>query len=199
MRSDDAHQSLQRRTRRGGAAVDAGAETGETDAADEASSDAATITEAGPSGDAAVEASTDASGSSEAGCTPPTGVACDDPDVAFAGLQTGSIWITRLEANLPASALATDLALEAAPTQTPVPNVHQAVGWIDGDPCTALEGQAFRYPFGSPVGGGANGSPRGQSCALGSGRSQGDASLGILGCVVATVLAWSSRRRRRRD
>jgi hypothetical protein len=49
----------------------------------------------------------------------------DDLDVAFGNVSTSAtLWVTRLRANLPASALAADLVLEAEPTQEPVSNLH---------------------------------------------------------------------------
>jgi hypothetical protein len=71
---------------------------------------------------------TDAGGSSEAGtddggCATAT-VACDDFELANAGIPIGDMWLTRLRAYLPSNALANDLVLEAAPSQEPVSNVH---------------------------------------------------------------------------
>lgn len=166
------------------APADAAGEAEPGDALDETSSDAASLPEAAATPDAAAPA--------DAGCVPPTGTACDDPDVAFAGLDVGSIWITRLEANLPVGALGTDLVLEAT-GQSEVSNVHDALSWIDGDPCTQLQGQSFRYPFSAP-GGATGGAPRAQSCALGSSASHEQASIGVLGCLVAAVLALTRRR-----
>jgi hypothetical protein len=42
----------------------------------------------------------------------------DDFEVATRGMSLDSVWVTRLRANLPASALAKDLKLEASPTQS---------------------------------------------------------------------------------
>lgn len=154
----------------------------------------------GFTGDAASEAgeggasSTDAGGT---GCVPPAPIACDDPDVALAGLQPGSVWITRLVATLPASALGNDLMLEATTSQTVAPNVHQAVGWFDGDPCTMMS-RPLLLRARSGAGGGANGGGgRADSCALGSAESGAGPSDGAIVCAVALVLAWGKRRRAR--
>jgi hypothetical protein len=50
----------------------------------------------------------------------------DDLDVAFGSLHLENVWVTRLRANLPATALASDLRLEAEPVQEPVSNLHVA-------------------------------------------------------------------------
>jgi hypothetical protein len=50
----------------------------------------------------------------------------DDLVVATDGMDPGSVWVTRLRANLPVDALAQDLKLEAASPQTPVTNQHTA-------------------------------------------------------------------------
>jgi hypothetical protein len=49
----------------------------------------------------------------------------DDLDMAFGNAPVSTVWVTRLRANLPASALAVDLQLEASPVQEPVPTVHR--------------------------------------------------------------------------
>jgi MYXO-CTERM domain-containing protein len=85
-------------------------------------------------GDAGEDAGTDASSppsAPDAGCQPPTVVACDDLDVALAGMAEGNIVVTRLRADLPASALANDLVLGAAPSQASVPNVHHTDTYSD--------------------------------------------------------------------
>lgn len=51
----------------------------------------------------------------------------DDLEVAVASMHGGDVWLTRMRADLPASALATDLRLEAHPDQVVVNNVHNAL------------------------------------------------------------------------
>jgi hypothetical protein len=51
--------------------------------------------------------------------------ACDDLDVAIAGMTKTDVWVTRLRANLPNAALADTLTLEPNPLQTKFDNVHQ--------------------------------------------------------------------------
>jgi MYXO-CTERM domain-containing protein len=84
------------------------------------------------------EASTDAqSQPSEAGQPVSTGggsctaTSCDDLTVAMNGIDPGSLWVTRLRAFLPASALSKDLVIEAGPSQDPVPSFHVATTYTD--------------------------------------------------------------------
>jgi hypothetical protein len=62
---------------------------------------------------------------------------CDDLQVAMTGIPFGNLWVTRLRANLPSAALARDLVLEAAPSQSPVSNFHTTSIYTDPsyDPC----------------------------------------------------------------
>ncbi len=88
--------------------------------------------------DIGAEAGTDAgvdandAGAEDAGLPPaPTGpCGLDDLTVALTGLHPDDVWVTRLRSRLPVDALASgDLVVEPAPSQTPVTNVHQAVGY----------------------------------------------------------------------
>jgi hypothetical protein len=174
---------------------DAGGEAtteGGDDAAliDAAASDAAAVSDAADAANAAdaADAADDAGNAADGGtCTPTTGSQCDDLAVAFDGLHMSDVWITRLRANLPVSALSQDLILEAAPDQAPVQSLHQAQSWV-GDPCT--------LSLIVPRSGGA--SANGASCALGSRRRASD-SAGSPLLVVATALAlsWMKRRKKR--
>jgi len=51
----------------------------------------------------------------------------DDLEVAVGSMHRSDVWITRLRADLPVSALSQDLRLEAHPNQVAVSNVHNAV------------------------------------------------------------------------
>jgi hypothetical protein len=51
---------------------------------------------------------------------------CDDLDIALKGLHPKDVWITRLRANLPRTALAATLKLEPTAAQTRFDNVHYA-------------------------------------------------------------------------
>jgi hypothetical protein len=139
----------------------------------------------------ASDASSDA-GSSDAGCPPaPPPVACDDITVAFEGLHASDVWVTRLRADLPSSALDADLILEATLSQTSAPNVHRAAQWI-GDPCMYTNSAFVPLPASAPH-------AEGSSCALASTRRESERA-GTCVLVVASVLAtsWLTRRRRRR-
>ncbi|MSP25259.1 MAG: DUF2330 domain-containing protein [Myxococcales bacterium] len=58
----------------------------------------------------------------------------DDLAVAFTGMHPGDVWVTRLEAELPRSALATDLVLEASKTQALIGARFTAPVYVNG-PC----------------------------------------------------------------
>ena len=80
---------------------------------------------------------------SEAGpCTPPP-PACDDLDLAMTGIQS-QLWVTRLRADLPASALANDLVIEATQSQAAVSNTHATSKYTDPSysPCPATGGKS---------------------------------------------------------
>ncbi len=97
----------------------------------------------------------------------------DDLAVALTGMTPADVWITRLEAELPRSALATDLILEAADSQQLVENRLLATN-TTGDPCAA---GSVAAPIGNKQGrGGFPGGPVGITLA-------------------AALLAWAARRR----
>ncbi len=112
----------------------ASAEAGATE--DAASSDAAD--------DASSDAQTDAGTGTgqDAGCSANACDGFDDLDVASVGLDPGSTWVTRMRALLPSSALATDLVVEAAPSQSQVSNQLTASVYDDPtyDPCASSQG-----------------------------------------------------------
>jgi hypothetical protein len=102
------------------AAVEAGARDGSSEASADAAADTSPATPACP-------------------MNPPDSCEYfDDLDVALTGLHPGDVWLTRIRAFLPASALSTgDLKLEASPVQTPVSNSHHAATFSDGyNPCS---------------------------------------------------------------
>lgn len=114
-----------------------------------------------PASTPADDAGADDAGTDDAGAVPVATVpftycqtgteACcqfDDLELARKGLHASDVWVTRLRADLPASALATDLILEAHPDQTPVSNVHNA-NFPDGT--TARISPARKTPFGTGI------------------------------------------------
>jgi hypothetical protein len=119
-------------------------------------------------------------------CT--TQVSCDDLAVAMNGIQ-GTLWVTRLRADLPAAALATDLVLEATESQTSVTNMHTTQKYTDPNynPCPSTNSGAN-----------ANGNS-GSSCTIRANESRRAryarvAELSFGGGLLALAL----RRRRRR-
>jgi hypothetical protein len=172
----------------------------DVDAPSEAGADApleAEATDSASDGAGSTDAAGGSSTDADVACTPAAPVVCDDPQVAFAGLHTGSIWITRLVADLPYAALGQDLVLQAAQPQSAVDNVHTARAWVDGDPCALgkLGTQSEVISAQSPVRS-ANSARTTPSCALGP-RSPADA-IGTVALGGVTAL-WLVRRKRRRQ
>jgi hypothetical protein len=66
----------------------------------------------------------------------------DDLDVASRTLHAGDVWVTRLRADLPVGALATDLELAATDDQSELSPTHKTSKFTDPryDPCTGLSG-----------------------------------------------------------
>jgi hypothetical protein len=100
----------------------------------------------------------------------------DDIAVALVGLHPRDVWLTRLEADLPRGALATDLQLQASATQVPVSNIF-TLTQSTGDPCAVS---------GGVLAGG--GDPR---------NARLHNKLAILAVILAAVGAAVGRRRRR--
>jgi len=147
--------------------------------------------DAGTAGDADT-AGNDAGTGMGTGSCEPTVVGCDDLDLAMTGIDVGSLWVTRLRANLPFNALTSDLVLEATASQVSVSNVHSTSIYTipNYNPCPASKGIAAGNNNGNSASGGcacrANDSPRSRYA---------DAILGIL---LAVMTAGMVRRRRRR-
>jgi hypothetical protein len=131
--------------------------------------------------------------STASACTPPAPVVCDDLQVAMTGLQVGSIWITRLVADLPIGALNQDLVLEAA-NQTSVSNLHRAVTWVDGNPCTSTTFSSFIRHNAPPVQVAPSSDVRG--CTLAARQRDDAEGLCATGLAfAATLVRWRRRRR----
>ncbi|MGH7437109.1 MAG: DUF2330 domain-containing protein, partial [Polyangiaceae bacterium] len=132
----DASQDGGAEAAEGGAQPDAGEDGGAAEGGD--AGEDADVAEAGTEGGSDSQAAdgmsfstvTDASDASDEADAPVNHMqpdpcqGFDDLDVAFGSASTSTLWVTRLRANLPASALAADLVLEAEPTQDSVTNVH---------------------------------------------------------------------------
>ncbi|HEY5243634.1 MAG TPA: MYXO-CTERM sorting domain-containing protein, partial [Polyangiaceae bacterium] len=129
----------------------------------------------------------DAGGGMGMGSCEPTVVGCDDLDLAMTGIDQGNLWVTRLRANLPQSALAADLVLEATAAQSTVPNVHST--------------NLYTIPSYNPcpsIGASSNGNGASGGCACRADDSpRARYADAILGTLVAVMLAGMMRRRRR--
>jgi hypothetical protein len=113
---------------------------------------------------------------------------CDDLSVAMTGMVTADLWVTRLRADFPASALSDDLILEATASQTPVSNLHQTSVYTDPhyNPCPGSSNNA------APNSSGAGG------CACRTVESPRDRYAdAVVLCMGVAGIALSLRRRRR--
>lgn len=152
-----------------GGAGDAGSEGGATSMPEGGSS-------AGPdSGAAAPDAG--AGNMCGGGITVP----CDDLDVAMNGTTPGSLWVTRLRAFLPASALRDDLVLQGSLLQGQVPSSYQTTKYTQANynPC----------PGSTPA--------TGCACRDAAGRAEPYTDVVVV--FMAGALLVTSLRRRRRN
>ena len=110
----------------------------------------------------------------------------DDLAVAFTGMHPRDVWLTRLEANLPHDALATDLVIEATMDQSTVENWKTATKAVN-PPCTDATTQAAILAWPASENRSSDGSkPRRMS------------DLEKIGSLVAVLgLAFARRRTRR--
>jgi hypothetical protein len=164
-------------------ASDDGSEAGDEGDAGEAgevsdAGDAADADDAGDAGgpsEAGDDAGAEAGGDDAGPPAPPTGPcqAFDDLDVAMLGIDPTNVWLTRIRASLPPSALATDLILAAGP-QTQVSNLHEVTG---------------------SAGGSAPGQGSQASCETGG---QGGEAFGSVALLVLTCAGLAAILRRRR-
>jgi hypothetical protein len=156
--------------------------------------EAGSAAEAGTVGDAGVVAEAgddDAAGMGMGmGSCQPTTVGCDDLELATTGIDPTSLWVTRLRANLPYTALGSDLVLEAAASQTSVPNVHSTSIYTipNYNPCPSTSGASSSN---------GNGGSGGCACRADDSR-RGRYADAIHGTLVVAMLAGMARRRPRR-
>ena len=174
---------------------DAGTDGGAPDAA---TADA--DTDAGDADGGADASSTDGGG--EDG-----GVACtkmvsgcdgfDDLDVGAAGLHAGDVWVTRLRADLPVRALATDLELAASAEQVELSPAHKTSKFTDPlfDPCT---GTRSRGTSGSAASGGNVTNAGADGCTCRAAPLKEGLGTWLLIGVTMVALPFLTRRRRRK-
>lgn len=125
-------------------------------------------------------------GGADAGSCAPTTIACDDLQVAMTGIEPGSFIVTRLRAQLPSTALANDLVLEASPSQDAVPSFHVTQQYTvpDYNPCPSSSN-------------GASSSNSSQAACATAPRPGARYTDVIVACMVAIGIAFGARRRRR--
>ena len=142
--------------------ADAAGDTGQGAAGDSALDDASEGDAQGETGAPGSDAGTpqDEAGEEDAadvdsGTCASTVVPCDDLSLALTGIAKGGLWVTRLRANLPSSALGADLILEASPDQTVVSSTHTTQKYSDPsyNPCPATSSAATTSTASSPQGG----------------------------------------------
>jgi hypothetical protein len=112
----------------------------------------------------------------------------DDYEVATRGLHPDDVWITRLRADLPSTALTTDLRLEAAEQVEDAPR-RSTTKFTDPsyDPCAGTSGSSSAAPSGDRSGG----------CTCRGARFQGDVGSFALMAFTALGASVIARRRRR--
>jgi MYXO-CTERM domain-containing protein len=110
--------------------TDGGGDDASADAAGDASTDGGAVSDGGTSSDGGTLAE------------PYDPCSYDDLTAATAGMNPSDVFVTRLRADLPASALSQDLTLHAAADQSPYSNVHDATQ--TGDGCSASGGAQDR-------------------------------------------------------
>jgi hypothetical protein len=169
-----------------GAADSASAEDGAIESGLDARAEAATST------DAATEAALAPPPAPALLCTP--AVMCDDLQVAMTGIAPGGLWITRMRSDLPASALAADLVVEATATQEQVSNLHSTGTYTDPNysPCP-MTNSTPRSAAPSSAGSSHSGAC---ACRTASGRPRYADSMEASIALVGLSLAMRRRRRR---
>lgn len=149
------------------------------------------------SGDGGLTAGDDAgAGDDGAGCPPNMIAACDDLSLAMTGMVSSDVWVTRLRADLPSTALSQDLAIEATAAQTAVSNLHHTDAYTiaNYDPCATVSTQGAAPPSSSagarPV---SEGSAASGGCRTADSRQDG--SDAVVWFAAATAFSLSLRRR----
>jgi len=126
--------------------------------------------------------------------------AAADLEELYGAIDRGSMWITRMHAELPRAALGTDLFVEASMDQSPVDHVYYVTKTsgttptCPPDPCAGSGDDD--WPWGSsggPGSGWGSGSENGGGCAMGS---RPDVSA-LFGLSLVAMMALARRRRTR--
>lgn len=123
-----------------------------------------------------------------------------DVDALLGTLDTGSVWVTRMYAELARSALANDLDVGASPDQSPISGYVEVTNTVGTAPeCPAVQ------PCGEPsdpfdpdgflgFGNAAEGDPLGSSSCNIDRRPRVPADIALLGLALFGLAAWRRRR-----
>jgi hypothetical protein len=124
----------------------------------------------------------------DAGSCAPLVVPCDDLAVATVGIDVSSFTVSRLRANLPSSALAADLVLQASAAQVSVPSFHatQQYTVANYNPCGSTSNGAT-----------SNGSSTQVSACATTPRPSTRYADAIVLLLASVGIAYGARRRRR--
>jgi hypothetical protein len=127
----------------------------------------------------------------------------DDLDVATKNLHAGDAWVTRLRADLPVSALSTDLKLAASVDQSEFSPTHKTSKFTDPtfDPCTGTRSTPPNSPSGRTSSGGArpfDDGADGCTCRTAP-LKEGLGTWVLIGLTMLALPLVARRRRGRRD
>jgi hypothetical protein len=117
---------------------------------------------------------------------------CDDLSVAMTGIAPGRLWVTRLRADLPATALSQDLLLEATASQNSVSNSHHTNAYTiaNFNPCGSTKNAA------TSTSSSGNGNSSGCGCRAAESRDR-DADVLVWSLGAATIVLSLRRRKAR--
>lgn len=178
-----------------------GCRAGDAGASTSTSADSGTGTDSGAVADAGAlpedasydsPTAADASDAAPPYTTPPpmcaAPVMCDDLDLAMSGLSAGSVWVTRMRADLASGALGSDLLLAATSSQTTVTNLHSTQTYTDPsyNPCAGSNA--------ATGGSGAAGVP---GCACRTAEAPRNRYVDTIAIAFGTALMLLGSRRRR--
>ena len=124
----------------------------------------------------------------------------DDLDVAAATIHPADVWVTRLRADLPMSALATDLVLQAAEQQVELDPAHKTSTFNPPyDPCAAVKAQSAQNEAANAVASRVNGGNADSGCSCRTASFKDGLGTWLLVGLTMIALPFVTRRRRERE